>query len=186
MYKIGTTLVSDELRTVHFCCDLAKCKGACCVEGDAGAPLEEEEISFLEDFIDEIKPFMTPGGVTEVENNGVFDYDSFGVYVTPLINGKECAYIYFDSGIARCAIEKAYTEKKIPFPKPISCHLYPVRLIKIEEGEGVNYHKWYICQSALDKGLKENLPLYRFLETALIRKYGKEWYKELKKNCESH
>lgn len=181
MINIDNTLVSDDLHEVHFCCDLQKCKGACCVEGDAGAPLEEMEISLLEDYIDAIKPFMPEAGIREVESIGVFDYDAEGRFVTPLVAGRECVYVYFDEGIARCAIEKAFQEKKIPFPKPLSCHLYPVRIGKLHEGEAVNYHKWPICNEALKNGNKLKLPLYRFLEEALMRKYGRSWYNRLVK-----
>jgi hypothetical protein len=143
--------------------------------------LEEEEISLLEDHIDAIKAFMLQMGIVEVENIGVFDYDADGKFVTPLVNGRECAYVYFEGGITRCAIEKAYQEKKIPFPKPLSCHLYPVRISRLKLGEGVNYHKWHICNKALDNGAKLKMPLYRFLEEALIRKYGRTWYNKLLK-----
>ena len=181
MISIENTLISDELKEVLFCCDLAACKGACCVEGDAGAPLEEEEVSLLDDYIEEIKPFMTKGGIEEVEREGVFDYDAESHLVTPLINGKECAFIRFDQAIARCAIEEAFQQQKIPFPMPLSCHLYPVRISKINNGEAVNYHKWQICSKALEKGHHKHLPLYLFLQDALIRKYGRGWYNKLKK-----
>ena len=181
MILLDKTILSDDLREVFFCCDLARCKGACCVEGDAGAPLEEEEISLLEDYIDVIKPYMMEEGIREAEQIGVFDYDAGGNFVTPLIKGRECVYVYFDDGIARCAIEKAFQEKKIPFPKPISCHLYPIRITKIVSGDALNYHKWQICNKALENGRKLKLPLYQFLEEALIRKYGRPWYNKLLK-----
>ena len=181
MILLENTLISDDLQTVHFVCDLSKCKGACCVEGDAGAPLEEEEISLLEDYIDEIKSYMGAGGIEEIVKTGVFDYDADGKYVTPLVNGNECAFVYFEESIARCAIEKACQEKKIPFPKPLSCHLYPVRIKELHEGEALNYHKWHICNKALENGMKLKTPLYLFLEEALIRKYGRNWYNRLSK-----
>ncbi|MEI6434556.1 MAG: DUF3109 family protein [Bacteroidota bacterium] len=181
MIILENTLISDEIGTVFFCCDMEKCNGACCVEGDAGAPLEEEEISLLEDYIDEIKPFMVEGGIREVELLGVFDYDADGKFVTPLVNGKECIFVYFDNNIARCAIEKAYQEKKITFAKPISCHLYPIRIRSTSINDLLNYHKWPICQKALVKGYNEKTPLYQFLEGALIRKYGRTWYNKFVK-----
>lgn len=181
MISLGNTLISDDLKSVHFVCDLSKCKGACCVEGDAGAPLDEEEISFLEDYIEKIKPYMLETGIAQVERNGVFDYDADGNFVTPLVNDQECAFVYFENDITRCAIEQAYQEKKIPFAKPISCHLYPVRIKQLKTGEGVNYHKWHICNKALENGEKLKMPLYRFLEEALIRKYGRTWYNKLVK-----
>ncbi len=181
MIQLNEVLISDELRDVHFCCDLQRCKGACCVEGDAGAPLEEEEISLLEDYLEEIKSFMIPRGIDEIEKTGVFDYDADGKFVTPLVNGKECSFVYFEDGIARCAIEKAFREKAIPFPKPLSCHLYPIRISQVGKKDAINYHKWQICNKALENGMKLKMPLYRFLEDALIRKYGRSWYNKLVK-----
>jgi hypothetical protein len=157
------------------------CKGACCVEGDAGAPLEEEEISLLEDYLDLIAPFMVPEGIQTVKETGVFDYDAEGKFVTPLIKGKECAYVYFEKEIARCAIEKAYQDKIIPFPKPVSCHLYPIRIRHLRNQDTLNYHKWPICKKALEKGSRENLAIYQFLEDALVRKYGRSWFTKLEK-----
>ncbi len=179
MIAIGNTLISDEIKTVNFSCDLSRCKGACCIEGDAGAPLEEEEISLLEDHIEVIKSFMVEEGIREVEDSGVFDYDSEGKFVTPLIKDGACVFVYFENGIARCAIEKAFLEKRISFAKPISCHLYPIRIKNTGFNELINYHKWPICQKALEKGYNEKTPLYRFLEGALIRKYGRSWYNKL-------
>ena len=181
MICLENTLIADEIKEVFFICDMEKCKGACCVEGDAGAPLEEEEISMLEDYIDEIKPFMVQEGIDEVAMLGVFDYDAEGKFVTPLIHGKECAFVYFENGIARCAIEKAFQEKNIPFAKPISCHLYPIRIKTTPFNDLLNYHKWPVCQEALVKGRHEKIPLYLFLEGALIRKYGRTWYNKLYK-----
>jgi len=179
MIHLPPALISDDLREVKFCCDLDKCGGACCIEGDAGAPLEEEEISQIEDYLDEIEFFMTPQGVSEVRRNGVFDYDVEGRFVTPLVNGRECAFIAFQGNIARCAIELAYQAGRISFPKPLSCHLYPVRITSYNNDDRVNYHAWHICLPALEKGRKEGTPLYLFLKEALIRKYGERWYKDL-------
>lgn len=184
MIVIDNTIISEDIRDIRFCCDLKKCKGACCIEGDAGAPIEEEEISLLEDFIDEIKPYMTNEGIKVIESNGIFDFDEKGEYVTPLVNNRECAYVYFEDNITRCAIEKAFEEGKINFQKPVSCHLYPIRITKHKDFEAVNYHKWYICQSAFTLGKDINLPLYKFLKEPLIRKYGEEWYSNLVEKIE--
>jgi len=181
MIALGKTLISDEVITTFFSCDLDQCKGACCVEGDAGAPLEEEEISMLEDHIEKILPFMAPDGAREIQALGVFDYDAEGKFVTPLVKGKECAYLFFDHDIARCAIEKAFQEKKIPFRKPISCHLYPIRIKTTPINDILNYHQWPICRKALVKGNNEKIPLYLFLEEALVRKYGRNWFNRLVK-----
>jgi len=181
MISLPPALICDDLKDVFFCCDMAKCKGACCVEGDAGAPLEEEEISLLDDYIQEIKSFMTREGIEEIERLGVFDYDAEGKFVTPLIEGMECAYIFYDEGIARCAIEQAFQQKMIPFPKPLSCHLYPLRISSMGNEDAVNYHKWYICDKALMKGHQNKIPLYLFLQDALVRKYGRAWFNRLLK-----
>ncbi len=179
MILIDNTSVSDDLYLVHFCCNLPKCLGACCVAGDAGAPLEEQEISLIEDELDRIKPYMTERGIATVGAHGVFDYDILGKFVTPLVNDGECAFASFDQGIAYCAIEKAYFEGKVSFRKPVSCHLYPLRITAYKDFEAVNYHKWNICKPALKKGSREGIPLYRFLKEALVRKYGSEWYQKL-------
>jgi len=179
MIAIENTLISDDLREIKFLCDLDKCLGACCVEGDAGAPLEEEEISILEDCLEEIKPYMVEDGISVVEKGGVFDYDMFGHYVTPLVHDRECAFVYFEGSIARCAIEKAYLEKKISFVKPVSCHLYPIRISRYNDFETLNYHEWHVCHEALINGKIHDVPLYVFLKDSLIRKFGQSWYDEL-------
>jgi hypothetical protein len=179
MIIIDNIIVSDDIREASFCCDLAKCHGACCVEGDAGAPLEEEEISMLEDYIDEIKPFMREECIETVEKTGVFDYDAAGEYVTPLLNDNECVFVYFENNIVKCAIEKAYEEGAIKFQKPVSCHLYPIRISKKKNFEAVNYHQWNICRPAIKNGTIIGLKLYQFLKDPLIRKYGEEWYHKL-------
>ena len=179
MKKVDDVLVSDDIKDVHFVCKLAACCGDCCVEGDAGAPLEEEEISILEDNIDEIKPFMTDEGRLVIELVGVFDYDAESSYVTPLVNNRECAFVYRENNINFCAIEKAWMEKKISFQKPVSCHLYPVRLSKVGDYMAVNYDKWSICAPALVNGKQLGVPLYKFLRDSLVRKFGEAWYQKL-------
>lgn len=182
MIIVEDTIVSDEFKSACFVCDLSKCKGACCVEGDAGAPLEEEEISLLEDDIDYIKPFMRPEGIETVEKNGVFDFDMAGQYVTPLVNDKECAFVTFnEEGIALCSIEQAWKAEKTSFRKPISCHLYPIRLSRYRNFEAINYHQWHICKPAVENGKKLNVHAYEFLKEALIRKYGEKYYELLSK-----
>jgi len=186
MIVIDNIIVSDEFRDGRFCCNLKKCLGVCCIEGDAGAPLEEDEISILEDNLEAIEPYMREEGIQVIGKNGVFDYDEFGDYVTPLIKDKDCAFVYYDeNNIAGCAIEKAYDEGKIDFQKPVSCHLYPVRITKKKNFEAVNYHKWFICEPARTLGKEKGVYLYKFLETPLIRKYGEKWYKKLKNEIES-
>lgn len=179
MIVIDDIIVSEEIKDSCFCCDLQACLGICCIEGDAGAPLEEEEISFLEDGIDDIKPYMRKEGVKVIKKTGVFDFDASGEYVTPLIKDRDCAYVYYEDNIALCAIEKAFEEKTIDFQKPISCHLYPIRINKSKSFEAINYHKWHVCEPARTKGKNLELPLYKFLKDPLIRKYGVAWYNKL-------
>ncbi len=181
MLIIENTLVSDDLAERRFCCDYGKCKGACCVEGDAGAPLEDEEIKRLSQAIKDIYRFMNPESIDVVERTGVFVFDPEGKKVTPLVNGKECVFVVYKNEVACCAIEIAFKKKKIAFQKPLSCHLYPVRIIDYEDFCAVNYHEWNICKSALVKGNKDNLYMYEFLKQPLIRRFGKSWYEELKK-----
>ena len=179
MIAIDNTIVSEHLLEKKFVCDLNACKGECCVQGESGAPLDEEEIAILEDIWDEVKPYLPKDGVKAIEKQGVFVIDSDGDYTTPLVKGKHCAFTIFDDGIAKCGIEQAYYDKKIDWKKPISCHLYPVRITKYKDYEAVNYHKWDICKPACECGAKLDVPVYKFLKEPLIRKYGKDWYKQL-------
>ena len=187
MIAINNTLVSEHLLEKKFVCDLNICKGECCVAGDAGAPLDVEEIKILEEVLDEVKPYIPKDGLKAIEKQGVYVIDEDGDYTTPLVKGKHCAFVYFDNngssplirGIAKCAIEKAYMDGKITWKKPISCHLYPVRISKYSDYDAVNYHKWEICKPACDCGSKLNVPVYKFLKEPLIRKYGENWYQQL-------
>jgi len=179
MIIVGQALVSEDIADVRFACDCASCLGGCCIEGDAGAPLLDDEIMELQSSLSEIIPFMRPEGIKVIENTGVYELDPEGVKGTPLVNGKECAFVVFHGNIATCAIEKAWRQKKIQIQKPISCHLYPVRTINYTEFEAVNYHKWHICKNALVNGHESNIYLYEFLKIPLIRKFGKDWYEEL-------
>lgn len=181
MVIIDNIFISDDIFKQHFVCDFSCCKGICCVEGDAGAPLEEEEIAIIEDYLDEIKPFMTKESIDIVKQGGVFDYDVEGVLVTPLVNDKECVFVYYENDIAQCAIEKAYREGKIDFQKPISCHLYPVRLTKHNCYERLNYHQWEVCRSARMNGKRLQISVYDFLKTPLARRYGDEWINKVEK-----
>jgi len=182
MIKIGSTLISDDLLERFFVCDLEKCKGACCVEGDLGAPLDVEELDRLKENYNEIAPFLTQKGREEIEKQGPYVFDAEGDYSTPTINGRECAYAIYDGrGILRCGIETAYEKGKSRFSKPISCHLYPVRISKNTANIAVNYDNWDICSPACVLGAALNIPVYQFLEDALVRKFGRKWYDQLKK-----
>ena len=185
MISIENTLISEDILEKKFVCDLNACKGACCVAGDSGAPLDKEELPLLEAVLEKVKPFMTKKGLKAVEKNGSHVIDGDGDYTTTLVSdGAECAFVYFDEQkIAKCAIEKAYLEKKINWQKPISCHLYPIRITKYKTYDAVNYNKWNICAPACTCGEKLDVPVYKFLKTPLIRKYGKDWYKQLEKSA---
>lgn len=180
MFQIGNTLVSEELISKNFVCNLTSCKGACCVEGEAGAPLEFKEREMLEADFEAIKPFLSPKGLAAIEEQGKFIKGKDGELETPLVNNKECAYVVFNNnGITQCGIENAFRAKKINWKKPISCHLYPVRVKEYSEFKAVNYHRWHICESACSLGDNLRIPIYQFVKEALIRKFGKEWYAEL-------
>lgn len=181
MIKVGDILVSDDIKEVEFVCNLEKCKGACCVEGDLGAPLEESELEIMKSIQKEVRPYITKEGTRSIEAQGPYILDEDGDYSTPTIDGKECAYALYDKqGILKCGIEQAYLDGKIGFRKPISCHLYPIRITKNKKGfEAVNYHKWNICSAACELGKSLGIPLYKFLKEPLIRKYGVKWYDEL-------
>ena len=184
MIIVDDKIVSDDIVKIMFSCDLAACHGDCCVEGDEGAPLEEEEIGIIEDALEEVAPFMRPEGLKVVDNTGVFDYGAEGDYVTPLVNDHECAFVYFENGISFCAIEKAYREGKIDFIKPISCHLYPIRITEYSDFIAINYHEWPICSSALEYGKQHGIAVYQSLKEPLIRKYGADWYQKLEQEIE--
>lgn len=177
MIIIEDVLLSEDLFEEKFVCDLAACKGACCVEGDSGAPLTEEEASMLDDIYDEVAPFMNEAGKKAVEEQGFFTVDADNELVTPLVNGKECAYVNFDEkGTALCSIEQAYNNKKIDFKKPISCHLYPIRESKTSHYATLNYHHWPICDPARACGHDLNVKVYKFTKEALVRRFGESWY----------
>ena len=179
MLQINNTIISLDVLEKNFVCDLKKCKGACCVHGDSGAPLEEGEKEKLEEIYHKVEPYLRKESVKAFQEQGVSVIDSDGDQVTPLINGEECAFTIFENDIAKCSIEKAFFDKKVDFRKPISCQLYPIRTKMLTDLEALNYHRWHICDVALEKGKKENVKVYEFLKEPLIRKYGKAWYKEL-------
>ena len=180
MISIDDRLVSDELFKAYFVCDLKACKGACCVEGDAGAPLEFDEIDQLEAELDAILPYLTEKGKQVIKDKGVFEMDLEGDYVTPLIEGRECAFTTFDeNGIAKCGIEDAYRDGATSFLKPISCHLYPIRVHKGKFHEALNYHKWPICRPACACGAQLKVKVYKFLKGAIVRKYGEDFYEKM-------
>ena len=181
MIQIAETLVSEDLLKKKFVCELSACKGECCIAGDSGAPLDEDELPRLEEVYEKVKPYMTAEGIKAIEEQGLYLKDGHGDLVTPLVDGhKECAFVYFENSIAKCSIEKAYLNGEVSWKKPISCHLYPVRLKKMRTGViAVNYEKWDVCAAACTNGKALDVKVYRFLKEPLIRKFGEQWYSEL-------
>jgi hypothetical protein len=180
MFQILDTLVREDLLEEYFCCDLSRCQGICCVEGDAGAPVEVLEIAELEAAVPIVWNQLSPRAQAVIDRQGVVYKDIEGEYVTSLVDGKDCVFTCYDAtGICHCALEKACREGKTDFYKPISCHLYPVRVSRYDSFYAVNYHRWQVCQSAVALGKKENIRAYHFLKEPLIRKFGPEWYRLL-------
>lgn len=180
MLQIDNTVISLDLLEERFVCDLVSCKGACCIEGDSGAPLEDNEIEIIEELMPLIWDDLSDVSKKVIEKQGVFYIDEDNEPVTSIVSGRECVFTFTDeNGICKCAIEKAYREGKTDFYKPISCHLYPVRLQKYKSFTAVNFHKWNICDCALVLGSKLKVPAYVFLKEPLVRKFGKEWYEQL-------
>ncbi len=185
MFQIGKTIVSEDIIQKDFLCNLSACKGACCIDGEAGAPLDKEETKIMEDIYPKVKPFLRREGVKAIEDQGAFITTELGDFETPLIDGADCTYVIFDKkGTALCAIEEAYNQGEISWKKPVSCHLYPVRVREYTEFFGVNYEKWGICDDACVLGKELQVPIYKFVKEALIRKFGEDWYSELEKVAE--
>jgi hypothetical protein len=185
MLIVDQAILSEDILEKHFVCDLLKCKGACCVEGDLGAPLEEEELKVLGDQLEGILPYLTEEGREVIETEGFYLEDWEGDYSTTTIEGRECVFaITTEQGILSCGIEKAWKEGKSAFQKPISCHLYPIRISKYGENDALNYNRWDICSPACDHGAALQVPIYKFLKGALVRKYGEEWYRKLEEEAE--
>lgn len=183
MVIVGDILIHDDVLSEYFLCKLDACKGACCWEGDWGAPLETEELHTLEAIYPELRPFLRPEARAVIEAKGLYAwYDEPKEYGTALMDDGACVFLTFDEqGIAQCGIEQAWKAGAVDYRKPISCHLYPVRVSKNEDVgfEALNYDRWDICRAACRAGASEKVRLYRFVREALIRKYGAEWYEEL-------
>lgn len=182
MFQLGKTIVSEDLLEKEFVCNLSACKGACCIEGEAGAPVTKEEVAILKEIYPKVKPFLRPEGIAAIEAQGTHIVSPLDELETPLVEGRECAYVTFnEKGYASCGIEDAFNAGEIDFRKPISCHLYPVRVQDYSEFAAVNYHRWPICDDACVLGKELKVPVYKFVKEALIRKFGENWYDELEK-----
>lgn len=180
MIEIDDKIVSADLLRECFACDLTRCKGICCVEGNAGAPLEMDEVDVLEEEWENYRPYMTPEGIEAVERQGFMVVDPDGDYTTPLVDDAQCAYSCEENGITYCAIERAWKEGKTAFRKPISCHLYPIRLAAFSNGSiGLNYHRWEVCRPACECGKRLGIPVYRALKEPIVRRFGEKFYHQL-------
>ena len=187
MLQIQNTLVSLDLIERHFCCDPEKCLGQCCIEGDAGAPVTEAECEKIKEILPEIIDDLMPAARAEIEQNGVAYIDEEGDLVTSIVDGRNCVFsCYGPGGMCLCAIEKAWREGRIDFMKPVSCHLYPVRVTEYPTFTAVNYHRWKICKCAEVAGRAKGLRAYEFLKEPLIRRFGREWYDELENTAREY
>ena len=177
---VGGILISSDILTERFCCDYEKCKGICCVEGDAGAPVTLDEIAGIEDALDTVWQDLSAQAQSVIDRRGVAYTDQEGDLVTSIVRGKDCVFTCYDGDSCLCALEKAFRAGKTSFCKPVSCALYPIRVKKFGNGVvGLNYNRWKICEDAIKKGQALDLPLYRFLKEPLIRRFGEAWYQEL-------
>ncbi len=180
MIEIGRTILSDDIFETHFVCDLLKCKGACCIEGDSGAPLSDEEAAIIEKEYPNFESYLPEKHKKEIRKQGFSLIDSDGDLVTPLVDNRQCAYTFYDKeGILKCAIEQAYFDGKSAFRKPVSCHLFPIRITEYKRFDAVNYQELKICKPGRACGASLQVPLYKFLKEPLIRKYGSDWYKQV-------
>lgn len=180
MVQIDDKLISLDIFEKRFVCNLGVCKGECCVEGESGAPLEDHETVILEELLPQLRPFLSKKALKEIDKHGAWVVDADGDKVTPILGGKECVYTYFDDqGICKCAIEKIHSEGKTDFKKPISCHLYPIRITKYPTYEALNYHTWPICHPARELGGNLGVPIYKFLKEPIQRRYGTAFYDEM-------
>ncbi len=180
MVEIGRTIISRDIFEQHFLCDILKCKGACCIEGDSGAPLTKEEAVVIERGFPLFESYLPKKHLKEIKKQGFSVIDSDGDLVTPLVDNRQCAYSFYDGkGILKCGMEKAYFERGTNFRKPMSCHLFPIRITEYEKFDAVNYQELAICKPGRSCGASNKLPLYKFLKEPLIRKYGEEWYEGL-------
>ncbi|MBS7785971.1 DUF3109 family protein [Flavobacterium sp. CYK-55] len=179
MFQLGKTIVSEDILEKEFVCNLSACKGACCVDGDAGAPLTKEETKILEQIFPKVKPFLRPEGIAAIEAQGTWRVGTDQDLETPLIDEKDCAYVIFDGSTALCGIEQAYNQGVLDWKKPVSCHLYPIRVKDFTEFAAVNYDRWDICDDACSLGKELQVPVYQFVKEALIRRFGEDWFSEL-------
>lgn len=184
-FQIDNVLLTTEILTERFCCDLDACKGECCVEGDAGAPVTLDEVAAIEESLDVVWDDLKASAQTVIDKQGVAYTDQEGDLVTSIVGGKDCVFTCHENGCCFCALEKAYRAGKADFCKPISCALYPIREVRLKNGLiGLNYHRWDVCKDAVKKGKELDLPVYKFLKEPLTRRFGAAWYEALEEAAE--
>ncbi len=178
--QIGDILISSDIITEKFCCDYETCKGICCVEGDAGAPVTIDEVMEIENSTDVVWDDLSASAQSVIDQQGVAYTDQEGDLVTSIVGGKDCVFTCYDGDNCLCALEKAYRKGLTGYCKPISCALYPIREKVFSDGTvALNYHRWNICECGRKKGKALDLPVYQFLKEPLVRRFGEEWYQEL-------
>jgi hypothetical protein len=184
MFAVDHVLVSEELLDAPFCCNLSACLGGCCVQGDSGAPLEAEERAELEEILPVVRKYLRPEALEVIEEKGVWEEISTGQFATTCVGGAECVFVTYEGPVAKCSIQRAYQEGRVGFPKPISCHLFPVRVENFGDLDALNYERIGMCDAAVRKGRRQGIPLHQFLREPLIRKYGEAWYDKFEDVCE--
>ncbi len=193
---VGDVLIHSDIITQHFCCDLSSCRGKCCIEGDAGAPVTLDEVAHIENALDAVWPMLSSAAQAEIDRHGVAYTDEEGDLVTSIVKGKDCVFTCYRDlplparhttvkGCCLCALECAFREGRTSWPKPMSCYLYPIREKQLGSLTGLNYHRWTVCKEAVALGEKLQLPVYKFLREPLIRRFGQEWYEELERTAQA-
>lgn len=180
MFAVDHILVSDELLDAPFACNLGACLGGCCVQGDAGAPLEPEERAELERVFPKVKKYLRPEALRVIEEEGLWEETQPGRYATTCVGKAECVFVTYEGPIAKCAIQKAYFEGRVDFPKPVSCHLYPIRIQHFGDFDTLNYEQIPLCNPARKQGCRSGMQVVDYLREPLVRKYGKAWYEKFR------
>lgn len=183
MFAVDNVLVTDGLLEAPFCCNLSACLGGCCVQGESGAPLEPEERAELEKLFPAVRKYLRPEALEVIERQGVWEELSEDQFATTCVNDAECVFVMYDGPVAKCAIQRAHEEGLVDFPKPISCHLFPVRVENFGEMDALNYEQVGLCNAARKAGRRQGLQLSEFLRAPLIRKYGESWYLKFREAC---
>lgn len=184
MFAVDNILISDELLDAPFSCNLGACLGGCCVQGDAGAPLEPDERADLERVFPRVRKYLRPEALRVIEEDGLWEETHPGHYATTCVDNAECVFVTYEGRVAKCAIQKAYAEGRVDFPKPISCHLYPIRIQRVGEFDTLNYDQIPLCNPARKQGCRSGIQVADYLREPLVRKYGEAWYEKFRKTVD--